>query len=28
LTMANELLHHQVQRQASGRPFVVGRSKP
>ena len=28
LTMANELLHHQVQRQASGNPFVVGRSKP
>ena len=28
LTMANELLHHQVRRQASGRPFVVGRSKP
>lgn len=28
LTMANELLYHQVQRQASGRPFVVGRSKP
>ncbi len=28
LTMANELLHHQVQRQVSGRPFVVGRSKP
>ncbi len=28
LTMANELLHHQVQRQASGRPFVAGRSKP
>lgn len=28
LTMANELLHHQVQRQASDRPFVVGRSKP
>jgi hypothetical protein len=28
LTMANERLHHQVQRQASGRPFGVGRSKP
>ncbi|MBM3280836.1 MAG: transposase [Candidatus Handelsmanbacteria bacterium] len=28
LTMANELLYHQVQRQASGRPFVVGRSTP
>ena len=28
LTMANELLHHQVHRQASGRPFVAGRSKP
>jgi len=28
LTMANELLHHQVRRQASGRPVVVGRSTP
>lgn len=28
LTMTNELLHHQVQRQVNGRPFVAGRSKP
>jgi hypothetical protein len=28
LTMANELLHHQIQRQASSRPFVAGRSRP
>ena len=28
LTMANELLSHQVQRLKSDRPFVAGRSRP